>query len=498
MNLPLFTELGLDPELITGIQHLGFESPSPIQSQTIPIALSGRDVVGLSETGSGKTAAFALPALQRIDFQNRQPQVLILCPTRELSVQVCEEVHRLGSGLKELHAIPVYGGAAIDRQVRLMRQGVHVIVGTPGRHLDHLKRGSLETKHIRMAVLDEADRMLDMGFRDDMEMLLGALPEERQTLFFSATMNRKVEQLIQHFGRDPEHVSIKRKALTVASVEQTYYEVRNRSKIEVLSRLLDTEPQRLAIVFCNTKRMVDECCEALLARGYAADRLHGDITQRNRERTLKHFRDSAVELLVATDVAARGLDIDDVDVVFNYDLPQDPEDYVHRIGRTGRAGRSGRAVSFVYGRDIYRLQTIERYTQQTIRRVKVPTQEDVEGRRADALFNTLRERLEAQNFERYESYIDRLLDQGHTPTDIAGVLLTLLHEAKTKGRELTAITEDDPSAESESRHKQHYGSKGHFKRKPRDKSRGGRFNKFKNKRPKAAFKFFKNKRSEKN
>ena len=464
MTLPLFTELGLASELVAGIQHLGFECPSPIQSRTIPVALSGRDVVGLSETGSGKTAAFVLPSLQCIDCQNKKPQVLIHCPTRELSVQVCQDDHHLGMGLKGLHAIPVYGGAPIDRQVRLMSQGVHVIVGTPGRLLDHLQRGSLDTAHIRITVLDEADRMLDMGFRDDMETLLGALPETRQTLFFSATMNDKVKRLIQHFGRDPEHIHVERKALAVASVEQTYYEVRNRSKVEVLSRLMDTEPQRLAMVFCNTKRMVDECCEALLARGYAVDRLHGDITQKNRERTLKKFRDGTVELFVATDVAARGLDIDEVDVVFNYDLPQDPEDYVHRIGRTGRAGRSGRAVSFVYGRDVYRLQTIERYTRQAIRRVKVPTQEDVQGRRADTIFNTLRERLELQKFERYDSFIDRLLDQGHTPTDIAGALFTLLREASTKGRELTPIKEDDLSEVSDSQsNRLHH----HYKRSPK-------------------------------
>ena len=356
-----FESLGINPELCSAIDQLGFEEPSAIQLKTIPLVLDGKDVVGLSQTGSGKTAAFGLPALQGLDFSNNQTQVLIVCPTRELSVQVCEEIYRLGSTLPDLRAIPVYGGAPIDRQIRSMRKGVHIVVGTPGRLIDHLKRKTFRTDSVKMVVLDEADRMLDMGFRDDMESILAATSNDRQTLFFSATMNREVERLIQRFGRNPETIHIEKKAVTVTSVEQVYYEVRNRSKVEVLSRLLDISPPRLAIIFCNTRGGVDDCCEALLARGYAADRLHGGISQPVRERTLRRFREGTVELLVATDVAARGLDIEAVDAVFNYDIPQDPEDYVHRIGRTGRAGRSGRAESFIYGRDIYRLQAIENY-----------------------------------------------------------------------------------------------------------------------------------------
>jgi len=440
METPPFTELGLPEALLAAIEDLGYERPSPIQALSIPPALAGRDLVGLSATGSGKTAAFTLPALAGIDVAARHPQVLILCPTRELAVQVCEEVHRLGAKLTGLQATPVYGGAPMDRQLRALRDGAHLVVGTPGRLLDHMRRGSFDPSRIRMAVLDEADRMLDMGFKEEMDELLAALPPERQTLFFSATMSAGVKRLIQKFGNDPEVLEIKQKALTVSTIEQSYFEVRQRSKVEVLSRILDMNPPRLGIIFCNTKRSVDECTEDLVNRGYAADRLHGDITQQMRERVLKRFREGAVELLVATDVAARGLDIEEVDIVFNYDLPTDPEDYVHRIGRTGRAGRSGRAVSFVFGRDIYRLQAIERYTRQVIKRERIPSVEQVEGRRADIIFEELRDRLETGKFSAYQDNIDRLLEQGHTPTDIAGALVTMLRESS--GREGEPIAED--------------------------------------------------------
>jgi len=443
MDTPPFSELGLPDDLLAAIEILGYERPSPIQALSIPPALAGKDILGLSATGSGKTAAFALPALGKIDVNLRYPQVLILCPTRELAVQVCEEVHRLGVKKKGLQATPVYGGAPMDRQLRALRDGAQLVVGTPGRLLDHLKRGSFDASRIRMAILDEADRMLDMGFKEEMDEILAALPKERQILFFSATMNRGVSTFIKKFGNNPELIEIEQKAMTVSTVEQAYYEVRQRSKVEVLSRILDMNPPRLGIIFCNTKRSVDECTEDLVNRGYAADRLHGDITQQMRERVLKRFREGAVELLVATDVAARGLDIDEIDIVFNYDLPTDPEDYVHRIGRTGRAGRSGRAVSFVFGKEIYRLQAIERYTRQVIKREKIPSVEQVEGRRADLIFETLKERLETGGFDTYQENIDRLLEQGHTPTDIAGALITMHRE--TSGREGEAIQEDRES-----------------------------------------------------
>ncbi len=478
METPPFSELGLPSELLAAIESLGYERPSPIQAMAIPVALTGRDILGLSHTGSGKTAAFTLPLLARLDFKKRLPQALILCPTRELAVQVCEEVHRLGSKLGQLRAIPVYGGAPMDRQLRALRDGVQVVVGTPGRVMDHLRRGSFDVSEINTIVLDEADRMLDLGFREEMEELLAALPPERQSMFFSATMSRGVSHLIGRFGKDPQTIQIDQKAKTVSTIDQSYYEVRERSKVEVLSRLLDIEQARLAIIFCNTKRSVDECTESLLARGYTVDRLHGDITQQMRERVLKRFRDGTIELLVATDVAARGLDVENIDVVFNYDLPQDPEDYVHRIGRTGRAGRSGRAVSFVFGREIHRLEMIERYTRSVIRREKVPSQEQVEGRLADIAFEEVKERLEKGEFESHESQADRLLEQGFTPTDIASVLFTLLRESR--GREFGEIAEDrEPvrSSASGPRNKREFqergndrgGDRGNFReREPRE------------------------------
>ncbi len=437
-----FAQLGLSAELLDAIHDLGYESPSPIQALAIPPILEGKDIVGLSETGSGKTAAFTLPALQMIDTEAAEAQVLILSPTRELCVQVCEEVHRLGAKMKGLRAVPVYGGTPIDRQITQLKRGAHIIVGTPGRLLDHLRRKTLKPATIKLAILDEADRMLDMGFREDMEDLLGAMKTDHQTLFFSATMNKQVQKLIQKFGNDPEELSIKGQTKTVSTVTQSYYEVRNRSKVEVLTRILDMDNPKLAVIFCNTKRSVDECTEALTARGYSADRLHGDISQQARERTTRRFRDGAFELLVATDVAARGLDIEDVEAVFNYDIPQDPEDYVHRIGRTGRAGREGRAISFVFGRDIYRLQSIERYTKQHIQRAKIPTQEEVEGKRADQLFDLVQGRLEKEVSHGFRHYIDRLLDQGHTATDITSTLFELLRESI--GREGESIAEDSP------------------------------------------------------
>lgn len=439
-----FEDLGLSEPLLDAVNSLGFERPSQIQSSAIPRILSGDDIVGLSETGSGKTAAFTLPALEMIDLNNTKPQVLILSPTRELCVQVCEEVQKLGKNMQAMRAVPVYGGAPIDRQIKGLR-GSQMVVGTPGRLMDHLRRGTLRTDDLKLIILDEADRMLDMGFREDMEEILSQVKGKRQTLFFSATMNRNVEKLIKRFGDNPATVEVERKTRTVEKIDQTYYEVRNRSKVEVLSRLLDTMTLRLSVVFCNTKRNVDETTEALLARGYAADRLHGDVTQQMRERVLKRFRDGTVEVLVATDVAARGLDVDEVDAVFNYDLPQDFEDYIHRIGRTGRAGREGNAVSFVFGKDVYRLHGIEKFIRQKIRRERIPSKEDVEGKRADILFESVKQTVEEGGYKDYKHYIDRLLEAGHTATDVASALFSQLKA--TQGREGEDIQEDRPGGD---------------------------------------------------
>ncbi len=439
-----FSDLGLPDELLAAVEQLGYEAPSAIQAAAIPPALEGRDLVGLSETGSGKTAAFGLASLARIDTQETNTQLLVVCPTRELAVQVCGEIQRLGAKMQMLHATAIYGGAPMDRQIRALRQGSQVVVGTPGRLIDHVKRGTLDLSHVKTAVLDEADRMLDMGFAEDMESILGVLPDEHQTLFFSATMNSGVQRLIQRFGNDPQQIQIEHKSLTVDSIEQVCFEVRQRSRIELVSRIIDLEQPKLAMIFCNTKRSVDECTESLLSRGYSADRLHGDIAQSMRERVLRLFREGTIEVLVATDVAARGIDVDDVDLVINYELPQDPEDYVHRIGRTGRAGREGKAISFIYGRDAYRIRTIEKFIRSQIPKAEIPSQEVVNTHLADQLTASVAERLQEEIDESIPQSMEPLKELGHDWDDIAAALMSLLREMTV--REGEEIIEDRPGA----------------------------------------------------
>ena len=432
MSKKLFSELGLTPEILKAIERMGFEEASPIQSAAIPLLLGGDDVVGQSQTGSGKTAAFGIPAIQLVDASIRAPQVLILCPTRELAVQVAEEIAKLAFFKRGVRELPIYGGQSYERQFRGLQAGAQIIIGTPGRVMDHLERKSLKLDQIQMVVLDEADRMLDMGFVDDIKTILRQVPEKRQTVFFSATIPRPIQQLIQTFTRNPVNVRLEAEAMTVPAIEQVYYEVDRRSKLEVLCRLIDLEDVKLAIIFCATKMMVDELTEHLIARGYGADKLHGDMTQAMRERVMGRFRKRKVEFLVATDVAARGLDVEDIEIVFNYDLPHDGEDYVHRIGRTGRAGKGGKAVTFVAGREIYRLENIQRFTKSRIRRERIPTAEEVEGKRATAFAEALRETLEKGEYKRHDELLDRLLEQNYSPTDIASALIHLLGQDKTQ------------------------------------------------------------------
>ncbi|MCG8599185.1 MAG: DEAD/DEAH box helicase [Verrucomicrobiales bacterium] len=464
-----FSQLGLPEPLLQAVSDLGYEAPSAIQAAAIPPAMEGRDLVGLSETGSGKTAAFGLAGLSRVDPEDRDVQMLVVCPTRELAVQVCGEIQRLASKLHGLKTATIYGGAPIDRQIRALKHGVQVVVGTPGRLIDLVQRNALDLSRVQTVVLDEADRMLDMGFAEDMESILKLLPEGHQTLFFSATMNKAVERLIQKFGDEPETIQIERKQMTVESIEQICFEVRQRSRIELTSRIIDLEQPKLTIIFCNTKRSVDECTEALLARGYSVDRLHGDIAQTMRERVLRMFREGTVEVLVATDVAARGIDVDDVDLVINYELPQDPEDYVHRVGRTGRAGREGKAVSFIYGRDAYRIRTIEKYTRQRIQKVEVPTQDEVDSQLQDQLLASIAERLnEKESNEEGVQFLQPLRELEHDWDDIAGALLGMVKELTARDGE--AIIEDDPEAAKKRDRREDRGDrKERRERKPRDR-----------------------------
>src|ERR1700761_7687435 len=423
MTPKLFSELGLSAEILKAIDKLGFEQASPIQADSIPALMQGTDVVGQSQTGSGKTAAFAIPAIEKTDPAQRAVQVLILCPTRELAVQVSEEVHKLALFKRGINALPIYGGQSYERQFYGLKQGAQIVIGTPGRVMDHMRRGTLRLETIKMVILDEVDVMLNMGFRDDIELILQSTPKERQTVFFSATIPKPIQQLIEKYSRNPKQVRIEQKALTVPTVEQVYYEVDRRYKIELLTRLIDIHDLKLGIIFCNTKRMVDDLVDHLNAQGYSADRLHGDMSQQMRDRVMNKFRKSGLEFLVATDVAARGIDVNDVEVVFNYDLPYDVEDYLHRIGRTGRAGRSGRAISFAAGRELFQIYHIERFTKVKMHRGRAPTEQQVEEARANVFLDKLRAILQGGEFKRQDHLIERLLEEGFSSTDIASALL---------------------------------------------------------------------------
>jgi ATP-dependent RNA helicase DeaD len=421
-----FAELGLSPEILKAVDKMGFEEASPIQTAVIPTILEGRDVIGQSSTGSGKTAAFAIPAIDKVDTHSRAVQVLILCPTRELAVQVAEEVGKLSLFKRGLNATPIYGGQSYDRQFRALESGVQVVIGTPGRVMDHMERGTLKLDSLKMVILDEADRMLDMGFRDDIERILSAVPEERQLLFFSATMPPAIQSLIKRFTRNPAWIKVEAHAQNAPKVDQVYFEVDRRSKLEVLTRLIDLYDFRFGIIFCSTKIMVDELDEHMHARGYAVDRLHGDITQAQRNRVMEKFRRRGFEFLIATDVAARGLDVDDLEVVFNFDLPNDAEDYTHRIGRTGRAGKEGRAFTFVSGRELYKLQGMVRFAKIKIRRENVPSLDQVEEARENVFFEKLRTTLQEGKFKKQDRIIDRLMEQGYSSTDICSALLHII------------------------------------------------------------------------
>jgi ATP-dependent RNA helicase DeaD len=431
MTTKLFSELGLSEDLLKAIEKLGFEKAAPIQAAAIPLLLQGADIVGQSQTGSGKTVAFAAPAIQKVNAEEPTTQILILCPTRELAVQVAEEVHKLALFRKGLRALPIFGGQSYERQFFGLRQGAHIVIGTPGRVIDHIHRGTLRLNSVKMVVLDEVDVMLNMGFREDIELILQNTNAERQTVFFSATIPKPIQVLIQKHSRDPQTVRIEQKAMTVPTVEQVYYEVDRYFKIELLTRLIDIHDLKLGIIFCNTRRMVDDVVEHLNAQGYSADRLHGEMTQAMRDRVMNRFRKSGLEFLVATDVAARGIDVENIEVVFNYDLPYDGEDYVHRIGRTGRQGRSGMAISFASGREVFQIRNIERYTNTRIHRARVPTLSEVETARENAVLDKVRTTLKSGEFKRQDHLVGRLLEEGFNSADIASALLHHLQTVDT-------------------------------------------------------------------
>ena len=422
-----FEELNLDAKILRAVTDMGFEAASPIQAKAIPLELEGKDIIGQAQTGTGKTAAFGIPLLEKIDPKNKKLQAVVLCPTRELAIQVAEEIRNLAKYMHGIKVLPIYGGQEIVKQIRSLKDGVQVIIGTPGRVMDHMRRKTIKFGQVHTVVLDEADEMLNMGFLEDMETILSELPEERQTVMFSATMPQAIAEIAKKFQKDPEIVKVVKKDLTVPKVTQYYYDVKPKNKLEVMCRLLDMYAPKLSVVFCNTKKQVDELVLALQGRGYFAEGLHGDLKQVQRDRVMNGFRKGRTDILVATDVAARGIDVDDVEAVFNYDIPQDEEYYVHRIGRTGRAGREGKAFSLVVGKEVYKLRDIQRYCKTKIVPQPIPSIDDVTEIKADKILCQAEEILQDNDMDRLIDIIERkVLEEDYTTLDLAAGLLRMI------------------------------------------------------------------------
>lgn len=432
-----FGQLGLNEEVLRAIDVIGYEEPTPIQEATIPPLMEGRDVIAQAQTGTGKTAAFAIPIVEQIDTRSRTVQALVMAPTRELAIQVAEATHDLGR-VRHVRVLPIYGGQPISRQIHALGKGIHVVVGTPGRILDHLRRETLRLSDVRIAVLDEADEMLDMGFIEDIEAILAQAPTERQTALFSATMPPEMVRLSKKFMRDPVRVTVKAEAATVPEVRQVYYEV-GRDKIDALTRILDFEQPAAAIVFTRTRVGAQEVADALESRGYAAEPLHGDMSQAQREAVLRRFRDGRTEILAATDVAARGLDIEHVSHVINYDIPESPDGYVHRVGRTARAGRRGEAITLVGSRERRQLSYIQRTIGATIERGRLPSPTEVAARRVELFSQTVREAIAQGDYDSYLDIADSLATE-FDPVEVAAAALKLAAQA----RGLTAIQAGEP------------------------------------------------------
>ncbi len=453
-----FKELGISDIIIRALSDMGFEEPTPIQEQAIPILLAGKDLVGQAQTGTGKTAAFGIPLLENIKTDTGAIQGVILTPTRELAIQVAEEMNKLGQ-FSTSRTLPIYGGQDIYRQIKALQRRPQIIVATPGRLMDHMERRTIKLTDIKMVVLDEADEMLNMGFIEDIEKILGTMPESRQTLLFSATMPRQIQNLAQRFLKNPALISIKSKEVTVPLIEQHYMELQDRQKFDVLCRLLDIQSPELAIIFGRTKRRVDELSEALKKRGYVAEGIHGDLTQSKRDAVIRQFRESTIEILVATDVAARGLDVSGVTHVYNFDIPQDPESYVHRVGRTGRAGQTGLAMTFVIPRELEHLRSIERTTKRKIVRMPVPTlTEAIEGQQRLAVEKLINQ-IEEGNLDQYRGRAEELLAGTDSVMLVSAALKLLTKEPDTTP---IKITEEAPL-------RSRYGGN---RRKPPDSKKG--------------------------
>jgi ATP-dependent RNA helicase DeaD len=420
-----FDELSLSQEVQQAVTDMGFETASPIQSEAIPFILEGRDVIGQAQTGTGKTAAFGIPMIEKIIPFEKSVQGLILCPTRELAVQVTEEIKKLSKYKKGVWVTTVYGGDSIDRQIKSLKAGANIVVGTPGRVIDLIERRALKLENVKMAVLDEADEMLDMGFREDIESILEETNADRQTIFFSATMSKPIMALTTRYQNDPKLVKVVKNEITNVNIEQLYYDVKGRAKMEVTTRLMDFYGLKLVLVFCNQKKRVDEVVEELQLRGYAAEGLHGDLRQQQRNNVLAKFRAGQVSVLVATDVAARGLDVENVDAVFNYDIPLDEEYYVHRIGRTGRAGKTGKAFTLVVGPERNRLREIMNYTKVKIDKGVIPTFSDVVGVKKGMFIERVRAAVEEGDLELFNDVLDNLHHAGLSTEQVVSALVKM-------------------------------------------------------------------------
>ena len=426
METVRFEEMGLSEEIQKAVRYMGFEEASPIQAKAIPAMISGIDLIGQAQTGTGKTAAFGIPILEKVDPKLKKLQAIVLCPTRELAIQVADEIRNLSRYMHGIKVLPIYGGQDIVKQIRSLKSGTQIVIGTPGRVMDHMRRKTMKLDFVHTVVLDEADEMLNMGFREDIEFVLSGVPEERQTVLFSATMPKPIMEITKKFQNNAKVIKVTKKELTVPNIEQYYYDVKPKKKEEVLSRLLDIYSPRLSVVFCNTKKQVDLLVNALLGRGYFAAGLHGDMKQEQRDRVMQGFRTGKTEILVATDVAARGIDVDEVEAVFNYDLPQDDEYYVHRIGRTGRAGREGRAFSFVSGKEVYKLKEIQRYCKTKIYAQKVPSLNDVANTKMENILDDVERVIEQEELDMMINAIEeRVNNSEFTAMDMAAAFLKI-------------------------------------------------------------------------
>ena len=421
-----YSELNVPEQIHKAVERMGFTEMTEVQEKAIPPMMEGKDIIAKAPTGTGKTCAFGIPLILGLDQSRNYPQAVVMAPTRELAQQITEDLQDLAHFYPDIRVVTVYGGANIQKQIEKLKKGAQIVVATPGRLQDHMNRRTVDLSHVTTVVLDEADEMLNMGFLEDMETILSALPEERQTVMFSATMPQAIADIAKKFQKDPVMVRVVKKELTVPKVTQYYYEVKPRNKVEVMCRLLDLYSPKLSVAFCNTKKQVDELVQALQGRGYFAEGLHGDLKQEQRDRVMDSFRNGATEILVATDVAARGIDVDDVEAVFNYDIPQDDEYYVHRIGRTGRAGREGRAFSLAVGSEVYKLRDIQRFCKTKIVPQSIPSLNDVTAIKAEKILDEVQEIMNDGELERMTAIIEkRLLAEDYSSLELAAAFLKM-------------------------------------------------------------------------